>query len=400
VLTPVRTSRSYYHSPEKGYSSWERPPVTCKAAKVPDSVELVPIVLPDGLTRAEVERRLAYLYERKHPAKIGDVVKLMAKYKGKETAMYKAFLKKYQLDEDFFAGMPEAEAEVAPPMATPSRKFLGLAVALGVNKAVVRRDTRRTAAQAIAEAAEAKAAGEDSNAQASAAVDPRSSRAYREKEKREAAKIPPTAVGIGLAAATRVTKVGGLEEQNQPDQRERDEVANLMNLRQQLKEVDAAPKRPHNVTSLAELRRNLVEAMMLSRGTVKTVQAGRLKRVLDVAGGCECKVLCAAENGSGVWCRGATLPADGGGWGAGDAQHVVLVRITTPVREDHKQRAFRVHASVVQPAFDMSQHLPPGLDVLAPDRDGLWYAATVIELDDSTRRQARCVPPLQAVASC
>ena len=93
-LTPVRTSRSYYHSPEKGYSSWERPPVTCKAAKVPDSVEPVPIVLPDGLTRAEVERRLAYLYERKHPAKIGDVVKLMAKYKGKETAMYKAFLKK------------------------------------------------------------------------------------------------------------------------------------------------------------------------------------------------------------------------------------------------------------------------------------------------------------------
>ena len=38
---------------------------------------------------------------------VGDVPKLMAKYKGKETALYAAMLKKYEINdvEDFFEGM-------------------------------------------------------------------------------------------------------------------------------------------------------------------------------------------------------------------------------------------------------------------------------------------------------
>lgn len=50
-------------------------------------------------------RNLQYVYQQKNPDKIGDVAKLMVKYKGKEAALYKAMVKKYDLEESFFHGM-------------------------------------------------------------------------------------------------------------------------------------------------------------------------------------------------------------------------------------------------------------------------------------------------------
>eukprot|EP01051_Picozoa_sp_SAG22_P012899 SAG22_NODE_1387_length_4524_cov_2.915028_3_plen_299_part_00 len=70
-----------------------------------DAEEAKPVVVTPEL----IGRKIEYLYQQKNPAKIGDVAKLMIKYKGKEQALYAAMVKKYQFDESFFDDMPPPE---------------------------------------------------------------------------------------------------------------------------------------------------------------------------------------------------------------------------------------------------------------------------------------------------
>eukprot|EP01052_Picozoa_sp_SAG31_P013364 SAG31_NODE_802_length_12008_cov_18.741036_3_plen_322_part_00 len=56
-----------------------------------------------------IGRKIRYVYHKKNPEKISDVAKLMIKYKGKEAALYRAMVKKYEFDESFFDDMPPEE---------------------------------------------------------------------------------------------------------------------------------------------------------------------------------------------------------------------------------------------------------------------------------------------------
>ena len=53
------------------------------------------------LAAATVHKRVLKIYEVKNPDKVGDVAKLMAKYKGKEMALYDAICKKYEITDGF-----------------------------------------------------------------------------------------------------------------------------------------------------------------------------------------------------------------------------------------------------------------------------------------------------------
>lgn len=66
-----------------------------------------------SLSVSDMEQRITFVYEQKNLEKVGDVPKLMEKYKGKEAALYAAMLKKYEIsDEDeFFASMTPPDEE-------------------------------------------------------------------------------------------------------------------------------------------------------------------------------------------------------------------------------------------------------------------------------------------------
>ena len=127
----------------------------------------------------------------------------------------------------------------------------------------------------------------------------------------------------------------------------------------------------------------------------RAARAAAAEASAGVGGGCECKVLCALENGSGLWCRGETVPAARESltslsttpavrhalcdtaspevWlscaavtsAGGASDGTVLVKVTTPVREEHKQRGFHVHPSALRPAFNKveDQDVGPGAEV-------------------------------------
>jgi hypothetical protein len=83
---------------------------------------------PKALSTADMIARIHLIYEKKNPDKLGDVPKIMAKYTGKETALYAAMLKKYEVDEgSFFTSddeddEDESEEEAEPAPAPKSKK--------------------------------------------------------------------------------------------------------------------------------------------------------------------------------------------------------------------------------------------------------------------------------------
>ena len=63
------------------------------------------------MTAATIKKRVLAIYEDKNPTKLGDVPKLMTKYKGKETALYNAIVEKYEIAADYFEVEDAALAE-------------------------------------------------------------------------------------------------------------------------------------------------------------------------------------------------------------------------------------------------------------------------------------------------
>ena len=84
-----------------------------KVAHIDASDATVPNFVAEEATPELIERKIRHVYQNKNPKKIGDVAKLMIKYKGKEAALYRAMVKKYEFDESFFDDMPPDEESSA-----------------------------------------------------------------------------------------------------------------------------------------------------------------------------------------------------------------------------------------------------------------------------------------------